>query len=363
MNLKFKILFFIIALSFIFNVPIADAQWLPGQPLVPCGVGDGPECTPCDLFRLGRNIIDFVLIGLTPPLATLFFIWAGFLYMTGGAAPGNLSQAKNLFWNTFLAVAVIMGSWLIVNTLMASLSPAGLFNNWWEITCTEGVGTVPVVTTSVSPGTTTQPPTTSGPPGTTTQPPTTGGITCPMTGVNLCQPVSGSCSNSSCSQYLPAVNQYASGVATANLLKAIMINESSCNATAVSPAGSYGLMQLQPATANQFKSQCGISSSTNITGQWLTSNPNLSICLAASYIRSLSSTCGNDPRHLAANYNGNNACGASISCAGDTSCGGGSVRRWECLYDNPQKTTCNTGYEETRNYAPKVLYCVNNPGF
>ena len=121
-------------------------------------------------------------------------------------------------------------------------------------------------------------------------------------------------------------------------------------------------MQLQPSTANIFKTQCGISAS--ITCGWLTDSANAeaSICIAAKYIKSLvGGTCGSDIRNIAAGYNGGvGACGNSNDCKNDTSCDGGTVRRWECLFDSqPPPLRCNTGYDETRAYAPKVLACYN----
>jgi len=182
---------------------------------------------------------------------------------------------------------------------------------------------------------------------------------------NLCQPRQMTCGASACNQYIPAINQYAgrTGVANgANFLKAIMIKESACNAQADS-GHAQGLMQLKASTANIYKSRCGVSE--NITSQWLKDNPVLSICIAAEYMKALAQTsCGSTPRGVAAGYNGGSgACQQSRDCAGETSCAGGSVQRWECLYDNPQQTVCNTGYTETRDYATKVLYCYNNPGF
>lgn len=204
-----------------------------------------------------------------------------------------------------------------------------------------------------------------------------GEVACRFTGVNLCQASNRTpynsqtmvCSASPCNQYVSAINQYAgrTGVANgANFLKAIMIKESACNAQADS-GHAQGLMQLKPSTANIYKSRCGVTA--DITSQWLKSNPELSICIAAEYMKALTQTsCGSTPRGVAAGYNGGSgACAKSRDCSGETSCAGGPVQRWECLYDNTQHTVCNdsrpNNYDETRDYAIKVLYCYNNPGF
>ncbi|MBI4158308.1 MAG: transglycosylase SLT domain-containing protein [Candidatus Yanofskybacteria bacterium] len=209
-------------------------------------------------------------------------------------------------------------------------------------------------------------------------------LVCRFTGVNLCQASNRTpynnqtmvCGASACGQYVSAINQYASrtGVANgANFLKAIMIKESACDAQADS-GHAYGLMQFKPDTAIQYASRCGIQNPRQtITPQWLKDNPDLSVCLAAEFIKAISqSQCGSSIRGIAAGYNGGqagntSACAPSVDCAGETNCAGGPVQRWECLYDDPQHTVCNdsrpSNYDETRDYAIKVLYCYNNPGF
>jgi len=195
------------------------------------------------------------------------------------------------------------------------------------------------------------------------------GVTCPFSGVNLCQGQSppGGCSNSRCGQYAASINKYASGAATVNLLKSILFNESSCNISAAT-GSSFGLMQLQSSTANMYKARCGVTE--NITSSWLTNpaNADKSVCIAAQYVNAIAqSICGSSPRNIYAGYNGgtgaSGACGESVSCAGEKSCSNEAVRRWECLYDNSAHTICNTGYSETRSGVRKVIYCVNNPGF
>ena len=102
------------------TVVFAAPSWWP---LVPCGTSVNPEpCNPCELFHLGRNIIDFVLMGLMPPVAAGLFIWGGFLILMGGANPALLSRGKEIFKTTFYGVLVILASWLITNTILMSVA-------------------------------------------------------------------------------------------------------------------------------------------------------------------------------------------------------------------------------------------------
>ncbi len=129
--------FLFVALS---QTVLAVSWW----PLVPCGTSVNPaECTTCDLFRLVKNIIDFVLIGLMPPLATLLFVWGGFLILMGGANPGLISQGKTICWNAAIGIAIISASWLITNTIIKSLAEESVTNPnvpWYQFECRETTG-------------------------------------------------------------------------------------------------------------------------------------------------------------------------------------------------------------------------------
>ena len=346
----------VIALVFVLGTNVASAvSWFP---IVQCGVNnppaDHPEfanpCSRCDLFKLARNLMDALVEGLMPPIAVIMFVYAGFLILLGGAMPAQIKKGQSIFKATAAGIAIMLIAWIGVNFLIKSLAVDDISDNWFTITCSE---TVPGTGTGAGTGT--------GPapvPGAGT------GTACLYTGKNLCdneQP-QGGCSNSSCSQYSSAIAQYAGGTASANLLKAIMVSESSCNVKANS-GSSFGLMQLRPETAKIYANKCGVNQS--ITGAWLMdpTNASKSICIAAEYIRATSQTCS-DTRDLIAAYNGGTgACANSVDCAGGASCGGGAVKKWECLYDNSAHTTCNTGFDETRGYVRKVSYCLANPGF
>ena len=352
--MKKKIFAFILlsTLCFLLSTSIASA-WTWGEPLVPCGTSANPAtCTRCDLFHLLKNLIDFGLFAIVPVGGTLLFILAGIYYILGAANPSLLGRGKTIFENSFYAIIMIALAWLITNTILTNLGD-NVSGNWYSFQCTN-----PTALPTITPG--------PGPSSSLTPTPATSGAVCKFSNKDLCADQATACATSNCAQYADSIGKYSGPYV--NVLKAIMFNESSCNIGARSGAGACGLMQLLPATANQFRGVCGVSQL--ITCNWLTSSANAdkSICIASAYVQSLAGgRCGADIHNVAGGYNGgggaDGACGESRSCAGETSCTGGPKRRWECLYDNTAHTQCNTGYDETRNYVSKVSYCTNHPGF
>ena len=338
---------------------------VPGLPLVPCGRSGQALCGKCDLFKLLKNILDFVVGGLMPALGILLFVWGGFLILLGGAKPNLVEQGKTVFWNTFLGIMIMLGAWMITNTLIKSVGAKyDTADKWWQFTCVDtGTGTPPPTTSPT-------PPSTAG---------NCSGVSCSDSSLNICGPnTSASCAETGVNKWdaqikaAVAGNKVGSGIDTVALIKAIMSQESGGNASATSSAGACGLMQLLPATANNFKSGC---TSANITCGWLKdeANAQANICVAINYLKNLTGSCGASVRNLAAGYNGGGgnkgACDVSQSCASCSMCGTEKTLRWECTWDGPdgEHKQCNVdrpggSFSETRKYAPKVDYCYSKFG-
>lgn len=139
-NVKLKILIVALITVTIFVVSWSSVSaWTYGQPLVPCDTSANPKpCGLCDLWALAKNIIDFILIGVTPVVGTLLFILAGVYYLLGGANPGLTSRAKNIFTNTIYAIILMVLAWLIVNTIIVNLG-SNVPGKWYQLTCVEPV--------------------------------------------------------------------------------------------------------------------------------------------------------------------------------------------------------------------------------
>src|SRR3989338_5913249 len=120
MNKKIAVVILSLLLFVTLSQTVLAVSWWP---LVPCCTSVNPApCNRCDLFKLLKNIIDFVLIGLMPPVAMILFVWGGFLILMSGANPGLRSNGKEVFKNTVIGIAIISASWLITNTIIRSIA-------------------------------------------------------------------------------------------------------------------------------------------------------------------------------------------------------------------------------------------------
>ncbi len=124
-----SLLFFLILFLF--------GNLVKAQGLVPCGNPGQRACTLCDFFVLFENIVNFVLIKIVPPLATLMIAIGGFLYLFAGSNPNLLNRSKQIFYSIAIGLLIVYGSWLLVNLFFQTIGVAewtGL-KNWWQIKC------------------------------------------------------------------------------------------------------------------------------------------------------------------------------------------------------------------------------------
>ncbi|MBU1246475.1 pilin [Patescibacteria group bacterium] len=96
--------------------------------LVPCG-GELPElpCTYNDLLILVNNVINYLLLNISIPLAAVMFAYAGFLMLTAGGVEEQITKAKQLMWGVLWGLLIAFGAWVIVNTILDAL---GLQDDW-----------------------------------------------------------------------------------------------------------------------------------------------------------------------------------------------------------------------------------------
>lgn len=85
-----------------------------------------PSCSgPCqysDLIALANNIIKFLVLDISVPIATIAFVYAGFLYMTAVGDSGKISKAHEIFKKVIIGFIIAAAAWLIVHFILQALS-------------------------------------------------------------------------------------------------------------------------------------------------------------------------------------------------------------------------------------------------
>ena len=300
------------------------------------------------LYECINRLYKFAII-LACVVGVFFIVIAGYVYMAAEGNQESVDKAKNILTTTITSIVILLAGFVLLKAInpdlveFHSIQPPGI-----------KIGDLKLPEDTIG-----------------QQPPyePVGGVCKDEKVSNICEGVTGGCTQNVCSGYSSAVAAAAAkfpitGADTQALIKSIMYNESSRGRNLESPAGACGIMQLLPDTADRLKGYCGVA--TKIDCAWLKNPANFdkSICIGAAYLKNLSEgACSSNNesnlvRNLAAGYNGGSkACEASVSCGGEAGCAAQPMRKWECTWDNTERTQCNTGYLETRSYAPKVLGC------
>jgi len=104
--------------------------------LVQCGRAGQDPCGLCDIFVLGKTIIDQVMF-FVPIVGALFLVIGGFLFFIGGADPSKVNQGNSVIKATVIGIVIIYASWLFISFLLTFLGVASWtgLGGWWEITC------------------------------------------------------------------------------------------------------------------------------------------------------------------------------------------------------------------------------------
>jgi len=133
---KFPILFLIIFLGGLFLPLVSLAQGL-----VPCGGQGQPDCQFCHLFVVFKAIIDFVLVYIVFPIATLLIVVGGIMFFLYAENPQKVEQAKSLLTAVVIGLVVIFSSWLVIGLFFTAIGLSDFAlsftgpGNWFEIDC------------------------------------------------------------------------------------------------------------------------------------------------------------------------------------------------------------------------------------
>ena len=95
------------------------------KPFRPCGF--------CDAVIVARNIINY-LFQLAIPLAVGMIVWGAVRIMLAGGSEKNLTAGKETMVSALIGLAVALGAWVIINTLLHVITGSVDFP-WSTITC------------------------------------------------------------------------------------------------------------------------------------------------------------------------------------------------------------------------------------
>ncbi len=70
-------------------------------------------------------LIAEVIITIAVPLAAIFLVYSGILFVTAQGNEEQLKRAKSVFWYTIIGTAVIVGSYAIASAIVEFYSKFG----------------------------------------------------------------------------------------------------------------------------------------------------------------------------------------------------------------------------------------------
>lgn len=121
------ILVFALLVLLAFTLPVfAFAQNAFTDPIVPCS---GVDCTVCDIAQLGQNILN-TAVYLAVFLSAVLFAWAGWESLTAAGNAEKHHKAKSIFTNVAVGLIIILVGWLVVDTLIKTLTGDRLGRPW-----------------------------------------------------------------------------------------------------------------------------------------------------------------------------------------------------------------------------------------
>jgi len=97
-----------------------------------CNTQPGGCQSICDFAKLAQNVLnDGIFFAIV--VSAIFFAWAGWQYMTAEGQPYKIKSAKKMFRNILIGLLLIVGAWLLVDTLISSLT--GTSGLQWNRIC------------------------------------------------------------------------------------------------------------------------------------------------------------------------------------------------------------------------------------
>jgi hypothetical protein len=120
-------LFAALPLACVFALPLAaHATGVPFfGPVVPPDVATCAAGWPA-VIEVVNRIIALALTLLVLLVAPFMIAWAGFLYVVSPGNPAMRTKASSILLNTLVGLVIALAAWLIINTLLSTLTPTGV---------------------------------------------------------------------------------------------------------------------------------------------------------------------------------------------------------------------------------------------
>ena len=134
--------------------------------IVPCGLGDKPDCNVCHLYQGIRNVMNFLLRDIGLPVLIIALLAGGIIWLTSGGSPNKITQGKSIILYAILGLFLAFAAWVIVNTILDTLGfklPGPTPRAWNDTSICEefnALSTVPVGPNGAAPPPATEPSTT-----------------------------------------------------------------------------------------------------------------------------------------------------------------------------------------------------------
>lgn len=77
-----------------------------------------PNPINCDTFSCVVQAITAILVNIAIPLAAIFLIYAGFLFVSARGNEQQLKSAKDVFWYTIVGTAIVVGAYAIASAVV-----------------------------------------------------------------------------------------------------------------------------------------------------------------------------------------------------------------------------------------------------
>ncbi len=120
-----------------FTGPLAPGQTSCGKTLKILGIdlgcfphlppndSQGNGCGLDDFVKLLRRVINYLTV-IVLPLVAAMVVWGGLAIMTAAGSVERISKGKQIIWTAVIGAAIVLGAWLIINTIYLALTGKGV---------------------------------------------------------------------------------------------------------------------------------------------------------------------------------------------------------------------------------------------